>query len=122
MTAEVYPRLVASELGYDADRPDVWTWLQAWYVAQCNDDWEHNHGITITTLDNPGWTATIDLAQTDLDPRTYTRRETHRSQDDWCVTWTENAIFHAACGPTNLAEALHEFRLWASSRHSMITK
>jgi hypothetical protein len=58
---------------------------------------------------------TIDLAETELDPGTYTRREIRRSDDDWCVTWTEKATFQAACGPTNLAEALHEFRLWAST-------
>jgi hypothetical protein len=88
------------------------------YVAQCNDDWEHEYGINITTLDNPGWSITIDLTGTDLDAATYARREVHRSEDDWCSTWTENAAFQAACGPTNLAEALHEFRLWVSDRTS----
>jgi hypothetical protein len=107
---------MANDLRYDPGRPDVWTWLQSWFVAQCNDDWEHGQGITITTLDNPGWTVTIDLADTGLDPDSYPRREVHRSEDDWCVTWTENATFQAACGPANLAEALHEFRLWISTQ------
>jgi hypothetical protein len=68
-------------------------------------------------LDNPGWTVTIDLTGTRLDQATYERREVHRSEDDWCITWTENKIFTAACGPTNLAEVLHEFRQWATSSH-----
>jgi Immunity protein 53 len=31
------------------------TQLQSWYVAQCNGDWEHTCGISIETVDNPGW-------------------------------------------------------------------
>lgn len=99
---------------YDPDRPDVWTWLQAWYVAQCDDDWEHGYGISIHTIDNPGWAVVIDLDSTGLDPQAYSRRQIHRSEDDWCVTWTEGGQFHAACGPTNLGEALHEFRGWVT--------
>lgn len=49
-------------------------------------------------------------------PDTYTRREVHRSEDDWCLTWTENTTFQATCGPANLAEALHEFRLWTTGQ------
>jgi hypothetical protein len=30
-------------------------WIQQWYVSQCDGDWEHECGIKITTLDNPGW-------------------------------------------------------------------
>lgn len=95
----------------------MWTWLQAWYVEQCNGDWEHSYGITITTLDNPGWSVAIDLAGTCLAEAGFPRREVHRSEDDWCVTWKEKDAFAAACGPTNLAEALHEFRTWATQSH-----
>jgi hypothetical protein len=99
---------------YDPDRPDVWTWLQTWYVSQCNGNWEHHYGISISTLDNPGWRVKIDLSG--ISPASYERRETHRGEDDWCVTWIENDTFHAACGPTNLGEALHDFRVWATTR------
>jgi Immunity protein 53 len=34
--------------------------LQVWYLAQCDGDWEHRHGVTIGTLDNPGWSLRID--------------------------------------------------------------
>lgn len=97
---------------YDPDRPDVWTWLQAWYIGQCKDDWEHQYGISIATLDNPGWSIKIDLTDTGLGTEAYARREVRRSDDDWCITWTADDAFQAACGPSNLAEALHEFRLW----------
>jgi len=41
--------------------------IQAWYAAQCNGDWEHQYGISIDTLDNPGWCVTIDLTRTSLE-------------------------------------------------------
>ena len=104
-----------SQWAYDADRPDVWTWLQAWYVGECNGDWEHGEGISIDTLDNPGWIVKISLEDTALEDLFHERSEIHRSEDDWCSTWVENRAFHAACGPTNVGEALHSFR--ASATH-----
>ncbi|WP_203237204.1 Imm53 family immunity protein [Streptomyces gilvosporeus] len=29
--------------------------LTAWYTSQCDGGWEHEYGIRIETLDNPGW-------------------------------------------------------------------
>ena len=43
--------------------------LENWYVARCNGDWEHQWGVTIGTLDNPGWTLVIDLNQTKAENR-----------------------------------------------------
>ena len=100
---------------YDPDRPDVWTWLQAWYVEQCDGEWEHEFGIKIDTLDNPGWTVEVSLTGTPLESLQVERREVHRSEDDWCVSWVEDGTFNAACGPANLAEALHSLREWATA-------
>jgi hypothetical protein len=36
------------------------TWLTQWYLAQCNEDWEHSYGVAIGTLDNPGWSLEVD--------------------------------------------------------------
>jgi hypothetical protein len=36
-------------------------WLERWYQEQCDGDWEHHSGVTIETLDNPGWLVKIDL-------------------------------------------------------------
>jgi hypothetical protein len=33
--------------------------IQGWYAAQCNGDWEHRYGVSIDTLDNPGWSVTL---------------------------------------------------------------
>lgn len=40
--------------------------LQRWVAAHCDGDREHRHGVTIETLDNPGWRVRIDLAETAL--------------------------------------------------------
>src|SRR4030095_11402014 len=40
--------------------------LERWYRARCNGDWEHSFGITICTLDNPGWSVSIQLTDTVL--------------------------------------------------------
>ena len=33
--------------------------LQHWYESQCDGDWEHEFGVKIGTLDNPGWMVDI---------------------------------------------------------------
>ncbi len=40
--------------------------LQNWFSLQCDADWEHTFGISITTMDNPGWHVKIDLVGTVL--------------------------------------------------------
>jgi hypothetical protein len=46
--------------------PDELARLRAWYSARCDGNWEHEHGVKIDTLDNPGWSVVIDLEGTDL--------------------------------------------------------
>ncbi len=41
--------------------------IQDWYAAQCNGDWEHYYGVAIDTLDNPGWSVSIDLVGSNLE-------------------------------------------------------
>ncbi|MGW1463127.1 immunity 53 family protein [Streptomyces sp. NPDC002308] len=97
-----------------SDSDHVLDWLQGWYAAQCDGDWEHEWGVKIETLDNPGWSVSIDLEQTDLDGHECARRDFSRSQNDWVTVWTADKTFHAACGPGNLSEALTLFRAWAT--------
>ncbi|MET8505543.1 immunity 53 family protein [Streptomyces sp. NPDC004787] len=94
----------------------VLDWLQHWYASQCDGEWEHEWGMTIGTLDNPGWTVRINLEETDLEDREYPRRRIARGEDDWVMAWTSDRTFHLACGPANLTEALELFRAWASGR------
>ncbi|MFG2177529.1 immunity 53 family protein [Streptomyces abikoensis] len=98
-----------------SDSEHVFEWLQGWYIAQCNGDWEHEWGVKIDTLDNPGWTMRIDLKGTGLEDREYPRQQVSRSEDDWVCAWIAEKSFHAACGPGNLTEALSLFRSWATT-------
>ncbi|MCD0482806.1 immunity 53 family protein [Streptacidiphilus sp. ASG 303] len=91
----------------------VLDWLQGWYLSHCDGRWEHERGVQIDTLDNPGWTVSVDLRGTPLEGRAYPRREIDRSDDDWVEAWSARGAFHAACGPRNLTEALMLFRTWA---------
>ncbi|MFJ7423428.1 immunity 53 family protein [Streptomyces uncialis] len=89
-------------------------WLQSWYAQQCDGDWEHTWGVRIGTLDNPGWTVEIDLEDTDLEEREYSRQDIDRGTHDWVRTWTSGKTFYAACGPGNITETLTLFRTWAT--------
>ena len=73
-------------------------WLQRWYGSQCDGDWEHEWGVAIATLDNPGWSVKIDLEETDLADREYPRPQVVRSEHDWVMAWTSGKVFHAAWG------------------------
>jgi hypothetical protein len=47
--------------------------LQNWYSTQCDGDWEHQYGVSLDTLDNPGWRLKIDLCGTAAKDRTLDR-------------------------------------------------
>jgi hypothetical protein len=88
--------------------------LQAWYLAQCNDDWEHSYGVKIDTLDNPGWTLDVDLIETDLEGIVVPLKREVRSQDDWVQFEATGTQFRAAGGPMNLQELIESFLAFAS--------
>lgn len=94
------------------EQPGPLVWLQAWYASQCDGDWEHGEGISIDSLDNPGWRVRIDVGRTDLADRTFDRKTIERGEHDWIQAWVEEGKWEAACGPLNLGEALHVFRAW----------
>ena len=37
-------------------------WLQNWTKSQIDGDWEHELGISISMLDNPGWILSADVS------------------------------------------------------------
>jgi Immunity protein 53 len=90
--------------------------LSAWYLAQCDGDWEHGEGLTIETLDNPGWRLQINLVGTSLEALAFEVYE-HSYEDErhWLRCWRDATQFHAACGPTRLEDALLVFLSWAKA-------
>jgi hypothetical protein len=49
---------------------NILDWIQEWLAQNCDGDWEHAQNFIITTIDNPGWSVTINLVGTKF------RRET----------------------------------------------
>lgn len=92
--------------------------LQEWRSRHCNGDWEHGHGIKITTLDNPGWALDIFLEETELENRELARVEIERSKDNWIWCWTEGHFFRARGGSENLDEMIRYFLQWAKSNQT----
>jgi hypothetical protein len=90
--------------------------LEAWYASQCDGDWEHNFGINIETLDNPGWAVRIDLAETPLAGRRFEQVRIDRSADDWLRCSVEAEVFKGRGGPGNLHQILDIFIGWADAK------
>jgi hypothetical protein len=112
-----HDRMAGQDSQFYMDEPDSLTWLQAWYATQCDGDWEHDYGVSIETLDNPGWFLRLDLQGTAMDGLTFAGQEIHRSKNDWFIARVVDDRFEVACGPLNLGEAIHQFRLWVTSQH-----
>ncbi|MFD5266883.1 Imm53 family immunity protein [Streptomyces sp. NPDC058335] len=56
----------------------------------------------------------IDLEETSLAGRPYSRTVVRRSASDWAMTRVSDGVFQASCGPLNLDEVLRLFREWAT--------
>src|SRR5688572_6346767 len=85
------------------------TWLQQWFAEHCDGDWEHGEGIRIETLDNPGWKAVIDIADTELDHIEVDIVEVERSDTDWFMYEIRDGKFIGRGGAQNLTEILRAF-------------
>ena len=89
--------------------------LQDWYFAQCNGDWEHRYGVTISTLDNPGWTLEVDLTNTCLSEKPFA---TLTNDSDHSQNWIHCSIrdrkFVGACGPRKLEAVIEIFLVWVA--------
>ena len=90
--------------------------LSAWYQAQCDEEWEHSYGVTVATLDNPGWLLKVDLKATYLCERAFERIHVERTEDDWISARREGDVFTIAGGPLNLEEMIGVFLDWAEPR------
>jgi hypothetical protein len=86
------------------------TFLQSWYLSQCDEDWEHEYGVKIATLDNPGWRVQVDLIGTALEGRVVARSKLEPAADRWIWSWSDGEVFHATCDAMSLDLALSLFR------------
>ena len=98
---------------------DMLGWLEAFYFGYCDGDWEHQCGITITTIDNPGWSVTVDLEGTVLFGASFESVEIERSENDWIQCSKKLRSWEGVGGPHNLREILETFRRWTESTRQL---
>jgi hypothetical protein len=92
--------------------------LQAWYRAQTNGDWERSHGITIESLDNPGWLVNIDLDGTPLENQAMPTIQLETSARDWLLCEVDRKRFCGQGDPAKLLPILQIFQTWAQTAAS----
>ncbi len=85
-------------------------WLDNWYASQCDGNWEHDYGVNIETLDNPGWSIKINLnyTNTPLDDRKW--RLIELSENQWIGYKIKDGFFDAASVPKNLEILIYIFK------------
>jgi hypothetical protein len=91
-------------------------WLTEWFKDRTDGEWEHAFGITIATLDNPGWSIRIDLSGTALCEVSFASEE-QKDGDCWSRFGKDDpgGVFHAAGDATALPKMLARFRTWATA-------
>lgn len=92
-----------------------------WYQSHCDDSWEHQYGVRLETLDNPGWQLTVDLIHTDLQGRTMIEvrdgiaPEDHPAAPSWIHCFVRDNKFQGACDPTQVARLFEIFTQFRGS-------
>jgi hypothetical protein len=90
--------------------------LERWYAAQCNGDWEHTYGITLETVDNPGWYFKVDLTDTYLSDRAFAEVSENREDDQRAfMCFVKDRVFIGFCPPDRLHEVISVFLRWAET-------
>lgn len=92
--------------------------LEIWYLSHCNGEWEHQYGIQIGTLDNPGWSLSIDLAGTELEDVTMQSVFVDNGEHDWMHLEISDGKFIGAGDPRKLQCMVEHFMLVAVKHES----
>lgn len=93
--------------------------LSAWHLRQCDGEWEHHHGVTICSLDNPGWRVTINVGATPLAAKPFVTMadgvnvRRHPRKERWMFCHLDGTEWTGACDPSRLDEVLRIFLAWA---------
>jgi len=95
---------------------DMIDWLQKWYLSRCDEDWEHEYGVHIDTLDNPGWSVIIDLSNTEIEDLEIQYTLTEKSDVDWIGYSILNKTFKGVGGPQKLNSIISLFKeIWETN-------
>ena len=95
-------------------------WLRDWYRSQCNRKWERVHGVTIETLDCPGWLVTIDLEGTKLESTRMAEIRVERSKMDWIDCTVEHGRFYGQGDVHKLECILLAFQRWVTKQSEQL--
>jgi hypothetical protein len=87
--------------------------LQRWYRDHCDGEWEHEFGIRLATLDNPGWSVEVDLVGTRLEGHVMERSRTADAAGSWMFVCSTGQMFQASCDPLSLTAVLAAFQRFA---------
>ncbi|HVS54527.1 MAG TPA: immunity 53 family protein [Opitutaceae bacterium] len=83
--------------------------LQAWYAAQCNGTWEHEFGIKIGTIDNPGWYVEISLRETNCENTKWDPLKIDNGTENWISCFKKDGEFIGAGDTSKLAAIISYF-------------
>lgn len=95
--------------------------LSRWFATHCNGEWEHHHGISIQTTDNPGWWVRIALDGTELAGCDFAAVSDNvdargfPSGQRWLHCSLKDGQWHGAGDETRLQEIIARFLAWAES-------
>ena len=89
--------------------------LQKWYRSQCDGEWEHQHGIKIESLDNPGWSVRIDLAGTALAGKSFPLLKRLEDKRNWLHCEVVDGKFEGHGSELMLEEIIRTFLSWAAA-------
>lgn len=89
-------------------------WLESWFESYCDGVWEHDEGIKIETLDNPGWRLDINLKDTDLESKKFYLVKEDRTDNDWIHCSVADGFFKGRGGTSNLEEIIKIFHDWVT--------
>lgn len=94
----------------------AYAFLQEWFAQHCDGDWEHDLGIRIDTLDNPGWSLKVRIEDTELHgiQTDWTARE--ESEHEWLSWRSTGLVFEAYGGPRDLGRLVAAFEAFAKTR------
>ncbi|MGV3539586.1 MAG: immunity 53 family protein [Rufibacter sp.] len=84
--------------------------IQDWYRNHCDGEWEHDYGVKISNVDNPGWSVEIDLEDTALEKAQFKRHFVNDENDnDWLFVEAKDKKFYGSCDTSKLNEVLRIF-------------
>jgi len=82
--------------------------IQEWFKFQCNGDWEHESGIKIQTISNPGWNLNIDIIDTILEGF-ITEENMDNGDGDWFFIRADGKVFSGSGDINKLTTLLDKF-------------